>query len=172
MRTRSKFGVSMTDKGKQDRTCLDYYTGEPILFDSKLEKKYYEQVIVPGLEDGSIKLVERQKKYQLQPSFRYDGKLVRAIDYISDFTVTYTNGEVLVVDIKGQPTTDANLKKKMMHYKYPDLKFVWLAYTVTTGWIEYDDLKKIRREKKKAERELAASVNADDRECVSEEKEN
>lgn len=153
MRTRSKFGVSMTEKGKQDRTYPDYHTGEPILFDSKLEKNYYEQVVVPGLKDGSISKVELQKKYQLQPSFKHNGKTVRAIDYISDFTITFSNGDILVVDTKGRPTADALIKKKMMHYIYPELNFVWMAYTVATGWIEYDELKKIRREKKKAKKE-------------------
>lgn len=148
-RTRSKFGVSMTEQGKKDRTCPDYYTGEPILFDSKLEKKYYEEVIIPGLKDGTIKKVELQKKYQLQPSFKHEGKTIRSIDYISDFTITYADGSVLVVDTKGRATADAQIKRKLMHYVYPDLHFVWMAHTVATGWIEYDALQKIRREKRK-----------------------
>lgn len=152
-RTRSKFGVNMTAKGKADRTCPDYVTGEPIVFDSKLEKRYYEEVVIPGLKDGTITKAELQKKYKLQPSFKYEGETIRAIDYVSDFTLTYSDGSILVIDIKGQPTADAKIKKKMMHYVYPNLHFIWLSHTVATGWIEYKDLQKLRREKKKEKKE-------------------
>ena len=37
----------------------------------------------------------------------------------------------------------------MMHYVYPNVKFMWVAYTKATGWVDYDELQKIRREKKK-----------------------
>lgn len=148
-RTRSKFGVNITAKGKAERECQDYLTGEKILFDSKLEKQYYEQVVVPGLKDGSIKTAELQKRYILQPAFKYNEKTIRAIYYISDFTLTLSNGSVLVVDIKGRPTADAKIKKKMMHYVYPDLNFVWLAYRKDLGWIEYDELQKVRKKERK-----------------------
>lgn len=148
-RTRSKFGVNITEKGKAERTCNDFITGKPITFDSKLEKKYYEDVVVPGLQDGSIIKAELQKKYNLQPSFKRENKTIRAIDYISDFTLTYADGSILVIDIKGRATADAKIKKKMMHYVHPELNFVWLAHTKNTGWIEYDELQKLRRQKKK-----------------------
>lgn len=155
-RTRSKFGVNVTAKGKADRTCTDYLTGESIVFDSKLEKRYYEEVVVPGLKDGTIVKAELQKRYKLQPSFKYEGETIRAIDYISDFTLTYNDGSILVIDIKGQPTADAKIKKKMMHYIYPNLRFIWLSHTVATGWIEYKDLQKLRRERKKQDKKECA----------------
>ena len=88
MRTRSKFGVNITVKGKAERTCKDYITGEDITFDSKLEKQFYEQVVIIGMKDGSLSNYQLQKRYQLQPSFKYNGKTIRAIDYISDFELT------------------------------------------------------------------------------------
>ncbi len=148
-RTRTKFGVSITAKGKADRTGVDYYTGEPILFDSKLEKQYYEEVVIPLLQQGEIILAERQKKYKLQPAFKHNGNTIRAIDYISDFTLTFKDGSILVIDVKGRPTADAKIKKKMMHYVYPELNFQWVAYTKATGWMEYSELEKLRRAKKK-----------------------
>lgn len=151
MRKRSKFGVSLTAKGKAERTCTDYVTGRNIVFDSKLEMQYYQQVVVPGLKDGSIKQVIMQQRYKLQPAFKYQGKLVRAIEYISDFTILYADGSKLIVDVKGRPTADAKIKRKMMHYVYPDENFVWMAYTKETGWMEYDALEKYRKEKKKNE---------------------
>lgn len=152
-RTRSKFGVDITAKGKADRSCLNYLTGETIIFDSKLEKQFYEQVVIPGLESGEIIEAYLQKKYNLQPAFKHEGKTIRAIDYISDFTLVYKDGTTVVIDIKGRATADAKIKKKMMHYVYPELDFRWLAFTKATGWIEYDELQKIRRDKKKEKKE-------------------
>lgn len=153
MRTRSKFGVSLTEKGKMERSCTDYITGEFICFDSKLEKRYYEEIIIPGLKDGTMKEVKRQKRYKLQPSFKYNGKTIRAIEYISDFTIEYTDGSILVVDVKGRPTADAKIKKKMMHYVYPEIPFIWVSHTKATGWMEYDELEKLRREKQKEKKQ-------------------
>lgn len=152
MRTRSKFGVSLTAKGKAERTCKDYVTGRDIVFDSKLEMQYYKEVVIPGLKDGTIKQVIRQQRYKLQPAFKYQSKLVRAIEYISDFTILYADGSKLIVDVKGKATADAKIKRKMMHYVYPDENFVWMAYTRATGWMEYDALEKYRREKKKGKK--------------------
>lgn len=148
-KTRSKFGVNLSSKGKAERTCLDYITGEPITFDSKIEMKYYQDIVIPRLESGEIVKAELQKKYNLQPAFKYGNKTIRAIDYVSDFTLTYKDGSILVVDIKGQATADAKIKKKMMHYIYPEINFVWLSYTKATGWIEYEELQKVRRGRKK-----------------------
>lgn len=153
MRTRSKFGVSLTAKGKAERTCKDIITGDDIIFDSKLEMQYYKDVVIPGLKDGTISKCERQKRYKLQPSFKYKGKTVRAIEYISDFTLERSDGTILVVDVKGRPTADAKIKKKMMHFVYPDLNFVWMAHTKATGWMEYDELERLRRAKKKEKKE-------------------
>lgn len=153
MRTRSKFGVSLTAKGKAERTCKDYITGENITFDSKLEMQYYQQIVIPGLQDGSIVSAERQKRYKLQPAFKYKGTTIRSIDYISDFTLFRSDGSMLVIDVKGRPTADAKIKKKMMHYIYPDLDFVWMSYTKATGWMQYEELERLRRQKKKEKKD-------------------
>ena len=67
---------------------------------------------------GLIKNLERQKKYVLQPSFKFAGKTIREIAYIADF-VYEENGKQVVEDVKS-PITRKNpiykLKKKMMMY--------------------------------------------------------
>lgn len=68
---------------------------------------------------------------------------------MSDFDIWYKNGSFIVIDVKGKPTSDAKIKRKMVHYYYPDMNFVWMSYTKATGWIEYDELEKIRRYRKK-----------------------
>ncbi len=67
---------------------------------------------------GLIKNLERQKKFVLQPSFKFSGKTIREIAYVADF-VYEENGKQVVEDVKS-PITRKNpiykLKKKMMMY--------------------------------------------------------
>ena len=56
---------------------------------SKLEKRFYEDVVVSGMKDGTLVDYKLQVKYNLQESFKYMGKTIRAIDYISDFDLYY-----------------------------------------------------------------------------------
>lgn len=89
---RSKYGVDQTTKGKQNRTVIDRKTEKEVCFDSLLEKRFYEDIICAGLDSGEIVDYELQKKYKLQPSFRHNGKTIRAIDYVADFWVKYSDG--------------------------------------------------------------------------------
>lgn len=65
---RSKYNVS---SNKERRT----FGG--IVFDSELEMKYYRDVVQPKVNSGEIVKYELQKKYELQPAFKYNGKSVR-----------------------------------------------------------------------------------------------
>lgn len=116
---------------------------------SKLEKRFYEDVVVPGMKNGTLVDYNLQVKYNLQESFKYMGNTIRSIDYISDFDLYYSNGDFEVIDTKGLATADAKIKAKLFKYKYPNIVFKWMSWTKATGWIEYDKLQKIRREAKK-----------------------
>lgn len=148
-RKRSKFGVDQTDAGIKKRSCNDYITGEPIIFDSELEKQYYEEIIIKGIKDGTILKYKLQQKYKLTPSFKYKDKTIREITYVSDFDIWYSDGSFQVVDTKGRATADAKIKKKLMHLYYGDIDFIWMSYTKIDGWIEYDLLEKARKQRKK-----------------------
>ena len=148
-KTRTKFKVSTTAKGIKDRQSVDYKTGEILTFSSKLEKQYYEEVVVVGMKNGTLKDYKLQQKYLLQPSFKYFGKTIREINYISDFDLYYPNGDFVIIDVKGMATADAKIKAKLFKFKYPTIDFKWMSYTKATGWMEYDDLQKYRRDKKK-----------------------
>lgn len=137
---KSKYNV---DKDTAKRS----YNG--IVFDSILEMQYYRDVVLPKYNSGEIKHFELQKAYILQPGFRKDGKAILPIKYVADFYLEYTDGRVEVVDTKGMPDTAASLKRKMMWYHYPDLDYKWMSYTKATGWVTYDELKKIRNDRKK-----------------------
>ena len=140
----SKFHVDLSPKGKKNRT------EDGITFDSDLEYRYYKEVVKKGIEDGIIDHADLQVKYLLQPKFTKNGKNYLPINYVADFVIYYTNGEVLVVDTKGLPDATAKLKKKLMDYCYPDLQYIWVGYSKQDGgWLEYSELEKARKQRKK-----------------------
>lgn len=88
-----------------------------VKYDSKKEAKRAEQLETQE-RLGIITNLERQKKFVLQPSFKFAGHTIREIAYVADF-VYKENGEQIVEDVKS-PITRKNqvykLKKKMMMY--------------------------------------------------------
>jgi hypothetical protein len=69
------------------------------------------------LKMGLIKSIEYQPKYELIPK-------PNRICYVADFLVTYPDGKIQVVDVKGVETAVFKLKAKMFKYFYPDLNLV------------------------------------------------
>lgn len=125
-----------------------------ITFDSKDEGKYYLYLKELKAKDKILNF-ERQPKYELQPSFKKYGKTHRAITYAPDFLIYHLDGSEELIDVKGTETQQGNMRRKMFDYKYPDLKLTWISRSLkysSTGWIEYDELKKIRRENKKCKK--------------------
>ena len=88
-----------------------------IKYDSKKEAKRAAELETQE-RLGLIKNLEKQKKYVLQPSFKFLGKTIREIAYVADF-VYEEKGNLVVEDVKS-PITRANpvykIKKKMMMY--------------------------------------------------------
>lgn len=83
-------------------------------------------------------------------------KPIRSMIYKSDFTITYSNGEVITVDTKGLKTADFKLKEKMMKFLYPNINLICINYDKVTGeWLEYSAWQKLVKERK-AERALKA----------------
>lgn len=95
-----------------------------ISFDSKRESDRYVELKL--LErGGKIKDLKLQHKFELQPSFKKNGKTIRAITYIADFT--YFDLETMrnvIEDVKGYKTEVYKLKKKMFEYKFPELTII------------------------------------------------
>lgn len=149
MKEYSKYNVNKT---KEDKIYND------IVFDSAMEMRYYRDVVLPGVENGSILSFERQKRYTLQPSFTRSGKKVLPIDYKADFCIFYSDGSVRVIDIKGCAEPQAKLKRKMFWYVYPDIDYVWLVYSPIdggeNGWVTYEEKQAGVRARKKAKKKL------------------
>ena len=140
----SKFHVNLSEEGKLKRT----YKG--ILYDSELELKFMKEVIEVGLEDGAIKDYKRQVKYELQPKCKYKDVNILAIKYVADYVLTYADNSEIVWDVKGQADATAKLKKKMFHYKYPEIDYRWIGFCAKDGgWLEYKIIEQARAKRNK-----------------------
>ena len=94
-----------------------------IKFDSKKECEYF--IYLEALEaQGGISELQRQTRFQLQPAFKHNGKTIRAITYVADFTFYDKEGKFHIVDTKGIKTEVYKLKKKMMQYQGYDIEEV------------------------------------------------
>lgn len=127
---RHNLRVSMASKGKNMPKEIKLKMDKPrnkygntkvevngVKYDSKKEAKKAEELEMQE-RLGIISNLERQKKFVLQPSFKFAGHTIREIAYVADF-VYMENGTQVVLDVKS-PITRANpvykIKKKMMMY--------------------------------------------------------
>ena len=89
-------------------------------FDSLKERNHY--IVLEQLEKtGQIKDLKCQVPFELQPKFTLNGKSIRPITYIADFTYINDKGELVIVDVKSEITRKDKvyrLKKKMFQYQY------------------------------------------------------
>lgn len=118
-----------------------------ITFDSKAECKYF-QLLEKQKELGMFDRIELQPKFELQPKY---GKQ-RPIVYVADFALWKDDKLLEVIDVKCMATSEAKLKAKMFRYQYRDVYLTWICEAPKyTGldWIEYDELVKVRRQRKK-----------------------
>lgn len=120
-----------------------------ITFDSKAERDYY-LYLLDLKQRGIVTDIQLQPSFLLQEKFRKNGKLHREITYKADFEVTYADGHVEIIDVKGMVTKDFAIKQKLFEYKYPELRLLLMAYSkIDGGWIELSELKKARSSRRK-----------------------
>lgn len=97
---------------------------DEIKFDSKLEAKRYGQLKI--LEKAKeIKGLKRQVPYILIPEYIKNGKKVKPIKYLADFTYfDIKKNKLIIEDVKSVATkTDTyKLKKKIFEWRFPDLE--------------------------------------------------
>lgn len=103
---------------KYNRSAKEDRTYDGIVFDSKKEMKRY--LVLKLLEkNGEIQNLELQPVIELQESFRYKGKAIRAIQYKADFK--YNEGVLTVIeDVKGMKTKEYIIKKKLFLMQIKD----------------------------------------------------
>lgn len=126
-----------------------------ILFDSFNEGLYYQTKLLPLVEKKRI-TVEFQPKFTLLDAFTTsDGKKNQAIAYVADFKVTYDDGRMYVIDIKGMEDQKFPLKRKMFEHRYPQygsLK-VMKYLEVYGGFVTYEKYLEYRKEDKREKEE-------------------
>lgn len=107
---------STNKKSKYGANKCEY---EGVKFDSKKEKDRYIELLT--LERQKlISNLQRQVPFILQEKFELNGKKIREIKYIADFTYI-ENGKTVIEDVKSEATKKDKvyqLKKKMFMYKY------------------------------------------------------
>lgn len=103
-----------------------------IVFDSRAEGRFYEHLL-DLMHDGVVESFEMQKPYTLLDKFPHPktGKTIRAIKYVPDFEVIYTDGRVEVVDVKGMQTDVFRMKCKLFMFRY-QIPLVLVKYNRTT----------------------------------------
>lgn len=103
-----------------------------IVFASRAEGRYYEHLL-DLMHDGIVESFEMQKPYTLLDKFPHPktGKTIRAIKYVPDFEVIYTDGRVEVVDVKGMQTDVFRMKCKLFMFRY-QIPLVLVKYNRTT----------------------------------------
>lgn len=93
-----------------------------VLFDSQMESHYY-LYLKELKEQGVVVDFKLQPVFILQEGFYKDGKKIQPIKYIADFEVTYNDGHVEIIDVKGKITEAFKIKRKILLYKYRDVDF-------------------------------------------------
>jgi hypothetical protein len=121
------YPITTAEKKKKSKYGNKKVIIDRIKFDSQKEgNRYIELKQKERL--GLIFDLKLQVKYELQPSFKINGKTIRAMNYIADFVYreTIKNEEgtrelkykTIVEDTKGYRTDVYKLKKKLFMHKY------------------------------------------------------
>ncbi|MCM3651306.1 DUF1064 domain-containing protein [Metabacillus litoralis] len=119
-----------------------------ITFDSKSEAQYYQQL--KWLQQAKqIKSFKLQPKFLLQEAFKKNGKTFRKIEYIADFEIHNLDGSIEVVDVKGVETEAFKIKRKLFEKLYPHNLSLITYEPAFGGWIELEELKKLKRKPRK-----------------------
>lgn len=95
-----------------------------IEFDSRLEATRYTQLKILQ-RAGEIKALQIQVPYVLIPGYIKNGKKVRPLKYLADFTYYDCKKEKLIIeDVKSTATRtkEYKLKKKLFEWRFPDLE--------------------------------------------------
>lgn len=91
-------------------------------WDSQMELEFYEYNLELQ-KQGQVVDIELQPVFLLQDKYIYKGKTVRKMEYKADFKITYSDGSIVVYDVKGMILNDFKLKWKLLRFKYNDMDF-------------------------------------------------
>jgi len=114
-----------------------------------MELQAYEYL----LKQPNVTRIELQPSMVIIKAYQKYGRKVRKAVYTPDFLVYYTDGTHKYIEIKGMSDPVADLRRKLWDSMYPD-ELLWISGADCrngryTRWVDYDELKKERREKRK-----------------------
>lgn len=92
-------------------------------FDSKLEAQYY-MFLKHKKKQGKILDFTLQPRFELEPKFKFEGKIYQKEEYVADFEVLHLNGTTQIIDCKGVMTDLFRSKAKRYVRKYGKLYLV------------------------------------------------
>lgn len=126
------------------------------VFDSTVERDYH-LLLLAREQQGEIESFRRQPHYVLVESFAKNGRKHQAITYTADFEVTYPDGRVEAVDVKGGVETEAfSIRARLFEWRYPELTLVRMRYVQKFGgWITTEEYNRKKREERRAEKRVA-----------------
>lgn len=162
----------MTKKKRKTKQMGKIYHNKTVVdgikFDSQTESEYYTY-ITTNKNKLNIKSIELQPSFILQPKYiltpegkkfvyeddksfkslqrQYPNCTKAAIKYIADFKITYNDGRVEVIDVKGIKTADFKLKEKMFNFMYPEYHGLICVAKYKNEWLHWDEYQ--QRKKKK-----------------------
>lgn len=123
-----------------------------------MEAQYYEHLL-ERQKNGEITQIILQPKFEIIKAYTKYGRKIRKAEYTPDFLVYYPDGSHEYIEIKGLSDPAADLRRKLFDSIYPDnLKWITGINMVNkryTGWLDYDEVRKLRREKRKAKKSNA-----------------
>ena len=144
-------------------------TVDGIKFDSETEANYYVY-IRDNKHKLNIKEIELQPEFVLQQKYiltpsgeridyindkqfkaeqkKYPKCTHQAIKYIADFKITYNDGTIEIIDVKGIKTADFKIKEKIFNYKYPEYKQLKCVAYYKGEWLVWDEYQKRKKNKK------------------------
>lgn len=110
----------LVQKGKRHKYNAQRTEVDGIMFDSKAEALYYQELLLLK-RAGEVIDIQLQPRFILQDSFTKNGKKYPKVEYVADFLVTYGDGRQEVIDVKGFKTPVYKLKRAWFEGKYPEL---------------------------------------------------
>jgi hypothetical protein len=115
------------------RKVSEIIGGQKVTFDSVVERDRYRYLRLLELA-GEISILELQPAYVLFPSYKRNGKVVRAETYRGDFRYM-KDGRVILEDVKGQRLPLYLSKLKRLLFINPDLHFIEVSKK-QKQWVE------------------------------------
>ena len=93
-------------------------------FPSLKEADYY-LMYKDMLQQGELINLELQPKFTLIPAFKgKDGKTEKSVNYTADFRLTYPDGHIVIVEVKGYKTRDYVIRRKLFKWQHRDIDFI------------------------------------------------